>query len=1025
MSEKILRALIQLFALAANAERLSAQSRLVVEALLRQQLSSDLVAQYLAIFNEYISAQEIKRETEVTSKPTGTDEVLKICMDINRELNVRQKYIVLIRLAEFIYSSGHAVTEAEQSLLDTVASVFKIPEADYQICAQVAGKQLSIPDDESYLLIDSRTTKTERFTHHIHSDNMNGHILLAHLKKVSTVLFRYSGDSEVTLNSQPVKRDFVYVFTPGSVIRGRKIESIYYSDVIHRFVSGGKQSELNFIVEEVEYEFDNGHKGLYPINFRAKSGELIGIMGSSGSGKSTLLNVLNGNLVPTKGNVLINNVNLHVDKKSAEGIIGYIPQDDLLLDELSVYQNLYYNTKLSYASRDEVTINQKVSEMLDDLGLAETRDRRVGNPLDKTISGGQRKRLNIALELVREPPILFVDEPTSGLSSRDSENVMDLLKQLTITGKLVFVVIHQPSSDIFKLFDKLLLLDVGGHPIYYGNPSDSLIYFKHAMDSVNADESECATCGNINSEMLFNLIEANVLDEFGNPAHGRKTSPQEWNQRFQEKIVAAQPKEPVSQKRIVVPAEKPSRFQQFKVFITRDVLSKLSNRQYLLINLLEAPLLAFALAFLIKYRLPGHEYVFRENQNIPAYIFIAVIVALFIGLSVSAEEIFRDRKILKRESFLNLSRSSYLLSKISIMFILSAIQTLSFVLIGNSILGISNMYADYWLVLFSTACFANMLGLNISSSFNSAVTIYILIPILIIPQILLSGIIVKFEKLNPTLSTHEKVPVFGEVMASRWAFESIAVRQFKNNKYEKYFFEDDRLMSRATFKKDFLIPELIKKTDFCIFSLTQPEKKIKMPSELKLLGVELEKEQRETNLPGFAGITQLTPESFNASVGNALKLYLNQRKEYYIKIYNGANARRENVIIGLEQSPGGLEKLLKVKDDFENESLNILLKNTAEQKQLEESNNQLVQRFQPVFMQGDKDSFIRAPFFASQKNVFGVMWETYFANVLVIWFMTIVLAITLYFDALKKLIDFRINRRRYKKKAGEGEPVKG
>src|SRR4029077_17971462 len=120
----------------------------------------------------------------------------------------------------------------------------------------------------------------------------------------------------------------------------------------------------------------------------------------------------------------------------------------------------------------------------------------------------------IALELLREPSVLFVDEPTSGLSSRDSENVMDLLKKLSLKGKRVIVVIHQPSSDIFKLFDKLLLLDTGGYPVYYGNPSDSLIYFKRAMESVNADESECATCGNINSEQLFSLIEANVLDEF-------------------------------------------------------------------------------------------------------------------------------------------------------------------------------------------------------------------------------------------------------------------------------------------------------------------------------------------------------------------------------------------------------------------------------------------------------------------------------------------------------------------------------
>ncbi len=1010
MSEKILRALIQLFALAANAERLTAQSRQIVEAFLRQQLSSDLVIKYLAVFNEFLSA----REAQGQSALNNSEEVLKICKDINQELNVRQKYIVLIRLIEFIYSSNDSVSTQELLLAATVAGVFKIPEADYSKCVAVAGTGAAIPDEESYLLINGDLKHSLKFTHHICAENMTGDILVAHLKKVSTVLFRYSGESEMTLNGQPVKNGFVYVFTPGSVIRGKKIESIYYSDVIHRFVSGGKQSEINFIVEDVGYEFESGHIGLHPVSFRAKSGELIGIMGSSGAGKSTLLNVLNGNLVPTHGKVLINNVNLHKDRKSAEGIIGYIPQDDLLMDELSVYRNLYYNTKLSYGYRDEIAINQKVSELLDDLGLAETRDRRVGNPLDKTISGGQRKRLNIALELIREPPVLFVDEPTSGLSSRDSENVMDLLKQLTISGKLVFVVIHQPSSDIFKLFDKLLLLDTGGYPIYYGNPSDSLLYFKRAMESANADESECATCGNINSEQLFSLIEANVLDEFGNPAPARKTVPGEWNRLYKNNIVSKLPAEAVSQKRIVIPGQKPSRLQQFKVFITRDLLSKLSNRQYLLINLLEAPLLALALSFLIKYRLPGHEYIFRENQNIPAFIFICVIVALFIGLSVSAEEIFRDRKILKRESFLNLSRSSYLLSKISIMFVLSAIQTFSFVIIGNTILGIGNMYADYWFVLFTTACFANLLGLNISSSFNSAVTIYILIPILIIPQILLSGIIVKFEKLNPTLSTHTTVPVFGEVMASRWAFEAIAVRQFKNNQYEKYFFEDDKKMSKATFKKDFLIPELIKKTDFCIFALTQPEKRALFPSELKLLTVELAKEDKDSGLPAFTLSGHLNPSSFSAATGNALKKYLNDRKDYYIKLYNAANNHREATIAGLQQSGGGMEALLKKKDDYENESLNILLKNSAEKKQMEESGDQLVQRFQPVFMQGEKGTFIRAPFFASLKNAFGAMWETYFVNIWVIWFMTLMLSVTLYFDVLKKLMEFRIRREKAK-----------
>src|SRR6185295_13318604 len=180
--------------------------------------------------------------------------------------------------------------------------------------------------------------------------------------------------------------------------------------------------------------FKNGHLGLHSFTFSVSSGNLVAVMGGSGAGKSTLLNVLNGSESPSKGHVHINGINLHVDKEKSEGLIGNIPQDDLLIEDLTVYQNLFYNAKLCFGNLDDSEINKRVEITLDSLGLTETKHFRVGNVLNKTISGGQRKRLNIALELIREPSILFVDEPTSGLSSRDAENVMDLLKQLSSIG---------------------------------------------------------------------------------------------------------------------------------------------------------------------------------------------------------------------------------------------------------------------------------------------------------------------------------------------------------------------------------------------------------------------------------------------------------------------------------------------------------------------------------------------------------------------------------------------------------------
>ena len=509
-------------------------------------------------------------------------------------------------------------------------------------------------------------------------------------------------------------------------------------------------------------------------------------MGASGAGKSTLLNVLNGNYRPTTGSVQINGFDIHKEENQdkIEGVIGYVSQDDLLIEELTVFQNIFYNAKLCFGDLSNMQIIRLTFKVLNNLGLFEIKDLKVGSPLDKTISGGQRKRVNIALELIREPSIMFVDEPTSGLSSRDSENIMDLLKELTLRGKLIFVVIHQPSSEIFKMFDKLIILDTGGYLIYNGNPVDAILYFKEQIQQANAVESECPQCGNVNPEQIFNIIESKILDEYGNQTDSRRVKPKEWYKKYRLNLSKKTNAEDIEQN----PPEKnltiPNAWRQFLVFVKRDVLSKLTNKQYLLINFLEAPVLALILAFIIKYSNADQSnevgYIFRENENLTAYIFMSVIVALFLGLTVSAEEIIRDRKILKREKFLNLSKGSYLFSKISIMFCVSAIQILTFVLVGNTILEIKGMYIEYWLVLFSTACFANMLGLNISSSFDSAVTIYILIPFLIIPQLILSGVIVKFDKLNPVITIQKKVPMAGEIMASKWAFEALSVNQFKN-----------------------------------------------------------------------------------------------------------------------------------------------------------------------------------------------------------------------------------------------------
>lgn len=1012
MSERILRALMQMFAIIAKVDGINNTGRQIVQSFLKSQLNLEQVETYLKIFDEYLeSHQNTSKKKEGAAKRTSLNSVkiLKICTQINQELEQPQKVIVLIRLLEFIHSSNE-ISEQENEFVLTVADTFNIPMEEFNVLTSfiVDGIEV-VPNNPNILVINNNENGVQNLSKHIYCETLPKDVRVIQIESVSMYALRIYGNYELQLNGQGISKERVHIFTPGSSIRSSKIKPIYYSDVIGRFLSDESQARITFEVKNLEYKFKGGKLGLRDININEESGKLIGIMGGSGAGKSTLLNVLNSMETPSAGSVKINGKNIHTEREAIQGVIGHVSQDDLLIEELTVYENLFYNAKLCFGNLDDEEIAKRCNSLLADLGLSETRHLKVGSPLEKTISGGQRKRLNISLELIREPSVLFVDEPTSGLSSRDSENIMDLLKELALKGKLIFVVIHQPSSEIYKMFDKLMILDVGGYPIYYGNPVDAVSYFKRLVNHVNAEESECWNCGNVNPEQIFNIIESKVLDEYGNLTYNRKVSPAEWNVQYRERIESNIHSE---KKHTEIPEsifKIPNIIKQFKVFMTRDVKSKLTNTQYLLINFLEAPVLAFILAYLVRFYNTDVDtnkgYVFGENENIPAYMFMSVVVALFIGLTVSAEEIIRDRKIRKRESFLNLSKGSYLWSKIIIMFALSAVQTLTFVIVGNYVLGIKGMYTDYWMVLFTTSCFANMLGLNISSAFNSAVTIYILIPFLIIPQLLLAGVVVKFDKLNPTLAAQGSVPISGEVMTSRWAFEALAVNQFKENAYEHNFYKYDKSISVAQFKKDYWMPKLESKLVKIENEIREGKKLNEIKADITLLFNEISKETKINKKVACDVLKQINEKDYSPAVVLGIKAYLTNIKNYYINVQNTAYKKLDEIKLSMQKTPAEKEKFLQLAANFDNENLNNLVKNSGELNRCIEKDGKLIQQIDPVYQDPIDSKIGRAHFFAPRKNFFGTYFSTYWFNVCVIWMMSILLIITLYFDIFKKVMD--------------------
>jgi ABC transport system ATP-binding/permease protein len=1009
MSEKILETLMQLFAIIAKPQSNDSERRGVVEAFLKRMLNQELAKEYLSKYDKEFEEARKKLEKSSTERREGAIaiRITKLCKEINEQgqLDKAQRVVVVIQLLEFCKSGGQKVSQMELGFIDTLAEGLNISREEYTSIEKFVLNSFSdIPSFSSLLIINSNKNFNTGDGKHVLKEGLKGNIWVLFVPSVKMYYVRFMGSGELTMNGQLLLEDKVYPLGQGSSIKGFKIAPIYYWDITKQYLKEELQaSRVVYEVNNLEYRFISGEVGIHHMSFSEESGRMVGIMGASGAGKSTLLGVLNGTNPPSDGEVLINGISIHKDKNKIKGLIGYVSQDDLLIEELTVFDNLYFNARLCFDNLTEEEIVSRVDSVLKNLGLSEIRNIQVGSPLNKKISGGQRKRLNISLELIREPAILFLDEPTSGLSSRDSENILDLLQELARKGKLLFIVIHQPSSEIFKMFDKLIILDTGGYLIYNGNPIDSIEYFKRKIEQANYNESECYVCGNVNPEQIFNIVETRVFTESGQPTDTRRISPADWSTLYksEKKIDRREPGAEIPR----INFKTPSRLKQFIIFARRDVLSKISDTQYLIITLLEAPVLGFFLAYLIRYfdeSSKNAKYTLFNNSNLPIYIFMSVIVAIFMGLTVSAEEIIKDRKILKRESFLNLSWNSYLMSKVFVQFIISAIQAFTFVLVGNSITGIKGMLFEYWLVLFSCWAGANMLGLLISDSFKTVVTIYILIPFLVIPQIILSGVIVRFEKLNPNISSPSVIPFYGEIITARWGYEALAVKQFICNDFEKQFYGFEKMKSRGNFKRNFWCNDLKLKLDDITNDLQRGTRSSDFNSDLEVVSNEIKKELRSMPKLSFEYTDLLTPEKITPEAAVAANAFIESLRKYYIDYYNFADEKRNALIEKLQKEEGN--SYIRLRNKYHNASLEEFVINKNEPTKIVEFNGELVQKMDPVFMDPEYN-FIKAHFYSPTKQVFGSFYDTYKVNVMVLWIITIFFYAALYNRLLRKILD--------------------
>ena len=960
MTDIILSSFISLFALFGKEEQVDERwAKDMLISYLRRHFGIRNTDLYVDLYSDMRMAYEMTDDLNTQETVSG------ICSNLHGKIRTSEEALLLLRLMEFC--GGNGIQSVE--MFDTMAAHFHIPERQYR---------------NFFDFVNNCETEYVKL-HHL--AGFEGVLKTLYDTETGLLLFSYDGQDKVLLNDIPILPGAYQVWLQSSVLKGMNSNPVYYSSIIACYQKEHDTTQaVTFCGRDINFRFPNSDNGMHDLSFTLRNGELLAIMGGSGTGKTTLLSLLNGTLTPQQGTITINGHS--ITEPAAKALIGFVPQDDLLIEELTVYQNLWYTAKFCFEGMSDEDLDRRVMKTLKDLGLDAARDLKVGSPIHKFISGGQRKRLHIALALIREPAVLFLDEPTSGLSSADTEKVINLLKEQTLKGKLIVVNIHQPSSDVYKLFDRLWLLDKGGYPVYDGNPIDAVTYFKEAANYADAETSACPTCGNVNPEIVLNIIDEKALNSSGELSDERKTTPQEWHELYL-KVQAKKGVEPVAVS-AVPPSDqkKPGALKQFGIFLGRTIRTKITNTQYMAIALLQAPLLALVCGYLTRFA-PPEGYSVMNNKNLVSYFFMAVIVATFTGMSGSAEEIFKDRALLKRERFLHLSYGSYIWSKIVFMGALSLVQTLLFILVGNTMMGIQGLFTTWWLILFVTAFLANLTGLLLSQCLSSIVAIYISIPMLLIPQILLCGLVVSFSDLTPK-STTGNVPLVGNLIPSRWAYEALAVSSFTDNAYEKEFFEVDRQKYENQFYNMGYLYEL--QSQLQTLRDEQKNHKPVDPNHIEVI---------RDNLPRVTAFCGIQPYQ-GAYDYQSLYNYMQEAEKNLTKRSNKLALERDAIMSKLLRT-AGKDGVLQLKRDNYNLKLEDCVVGADQHSMVDVIDNCIVPRTGLIFLT-PFTSCGNAPFYSSEKVVGSWHIKTLWFNISIMLLMSILCIVLLLTDCPGKYV---------------------
>jgi ABC-type multidrug transport system ATPase subunit/pSer/pThr/pTyr-binding forkhead associated (FHA) protein len=548
------------------------------------------------------------------------------------------------------------------------------------------------------------------------------------------------------VNGQPIPKGGSTLLGPSDIVGVGHSTFRIVGDRLEEFVDTG---EVTFSARHLTVTVDGGKQILKDVSFGVPEKSLIAVIGPSGSGKSTLLKALTGYRPANQGDVLYDNRNLYKQFAELRQRIGLVPQDDILHKELTVKKALTYAAKLRFpADTTGAERASRIDEVLRELKLDIHKEKKV-----TSLSGGQRKRVSVALELLTKPSLIFLDEPTSGLDPGMDRDVMQLLRGLADDGRTVLVVTHSVAE--LALCDKLLVMAPGGAVAYFGPPEEALNFFGYDTwaDVFSAFENyrDYDWAGRWKGSQHYQMYAADI------------------------DAVAAQSVQP-PQMQAMKPPKPQGWTGQFGTLVRRYVSVIASDKGFLALTVI-LPLVLGAVSLLIDFGDPllpkpidPRTELPEPNSTATTVLLILAVGACFAGAANSVRELIKERVIYERERATGLSRSAYLMSKVFVLGVITILQGLLVGLIGFAsrdlpkeglVLGGATL-AELCLPIMGLGFTSMMFGLIISALVKTSEKTMPLLVMFAIIQVVFTGCLFT---LHGTIGVNE----LSYLMPSRWA----------------------------------------------------------------------------------------------------------------------------------------------------------------------------------------------------------------------------------------------------------------